>query len=88
VSKCTPLGKARKGGAKLQVDNLIGYVHLTLKRTAENQTHNSIETFQLDYFISFFLNGWARSEITRVNVCFKDVITVYFTEVLPLRDML
>jgi len=91
VSECTPLCKAREEGGKLQVDNLIDYVHLTLKRTSENQTQNSIETFQLDYFISYIplvLNGWTRCEITRVPVCFKNLIAVYFTKVLRLRDML
>lgn len=75
--------KVGKGGVKLQVDNLIDYLHLTLKRTSENQTQNSIETFQLDYFVSYiplFLNGWARCEITLVHICFKNVIAVYFTK--------
>lgn len=53
VSKCTPLCKAKEEGGKLQVDNLIDYVHLTLKLTSQNQTQNSIETFQLDYFVSY-----------------------------------
>ena len=69
MSKCTPLCKAREGVEKLQVDNLIDYVHLTLKRASENQTQNSIETFQLDYFVPYIplvLNGWARCEMTRV----------------------